>query len=124
MATSSKRKVSGASKASGTNSADSTKDVLAAAVADQMPGWRMVGTSFEVDSVTITGHPVDTQQGVDLTALRKKFLGAATPPIKLRRSSAADSASKPIAVFKVAPAAGGPTQVAEMRDGKIRIVTG
>lgn len=100
------------------------KDALAAAVARQMPGWKMVGPS-KADSAAVAGDDAATAQGADLAALRKKFLGSSVPPrnkLKLRPSSAASTKRT---VFKVAPTDGGPSQVAELRgDGKIRIVTG
>lgn len=105
-----------------TTATDAMKDALAAAVANQMPGWKMVGTS-KVDSAAAAASGKAAEQGVDLAALRKKFLGSSAPPrSKLHPSSATPPKRT---VFKVAPTDGGPAQVAEMRgDGKIRIVTG
>ncbi|WP_320499077.1 hypothetical protein [Dongia rigui] len=69
-----------------------------------------------------TGPSVDTQPGVDVDTLRRKFLGTAKDSEAAPAN--ASTAATPVKVFRVEPEHGGPSRVAELRNGKINIVSG
>lgn len=112
------------------NDADSTgtSSSLEDAMREQMPGWNVVSSSTGADAMGATGDSQETQQGVDVATLRRKFLGdrpatsVATDAVRGRVAAAREASQ--VEVFKIEPAGGGPTQVAERRNGKIQIVSG
>ena len=111
------------------NDADSTgTSSLEDALREQMPGWKVVSSSAGTDAMGATGDSEETQQGVDVATLRRKFLGDRTATSAaadaVRGRDAAARGAGQVEVFKIEPAGGGPTQVAERRNGKIRIVSG
>jgi hypothetical protein len=101
--------------------ADDSASSLAQTVGQQMPGWKLVPTAEGLDAISGSDDSALTHQGAGVDALRAKYLGrrSAAPP------SRADAKPRvEVKVFKVQPASGGPAQVAELRDGKVRIVSG
>lgn len=96
---------------------------LARDLAAQMPQWKMVGpeSSFS-DAISALGDSNGAQPGVDLSTLRAKFLRCRSPADVLPSSTVSGNIS--VEVFKVEPKNGGPSQVADRRNGKINIVSG
>nr|WP_298682353.1 hypothetical protein [uncultured Dongia sp.] len=104
--------------------ADAAGDPLAAAVRTQMPGWKLVPSSTGADALSAAGDSREAQKGVDIDTLRKKFLKGQAKTADAAPTAARARAAAPVETFKIEPEGGGPTQVAERRNGTIRIVSG
>ena len=97
------------------------------AVAEQMPGWKLAGPVRRTAVIAATDdarHNVET--GVSLADLRRKFFGTAATD-----SADADAVDEQyqareadVAVFRIEPIGGGPSRVAELRAGKVQVVSG
>ncbi|WP_143696740.1 hypothetical protein [Variovorax sp. YR752] len=97
---------------------------LAKDIAAQMPQWKLASSSASVsDAISAPGDSSETQQGVDVATLRAKFLRgrSATDAVA---TGAARGRNTSVEVFKVEPKKGGPSQIADRRNGKISIVSG
>lgn len=103
-----------------------TDESLARDLAAQMPQWKIVSAVEAVsDSIAAMGDSSEAQQGVDVRTLRAKFLKGRSPTdaaVSQARGNALRNTS--VDVFKVEPKKGGPTQIADRRNGKITIVSG
>jgi hypothetical protein len=98
-------------------------DSVGRAVREQMPGWRLAKTKPKPHVITHDDEGTgEAQSGATLADLRRKFLGQVDAS-----DSTGESYSEPeagITVFRIEPVSGGPARVAELRDGKIRVVSG
>lgn len=103
---------------------------LAGDLAAQMPQWRMSSPEASTfDSIAAVGDSSQAQPGVDVATLRAKFLKGrsptdAIPPRAARAAATTLAGPVSVEVFKVEPKNGGPSQIAERRNGKISIVSG
>lgn len=98
------------------------KVALADEVRTALPGWVLVdeaGTEGPID------RPAPhAEAAIDVDALRKKFLGTGSTPAGEPIRTLTPGSDSSVGVFKVRPASGGPAQIAERRNGRIRIVSG
>jgi hypothetical protein len=107
------------------------------AVEEQLPGWKVVAPHHARPGETDT--PRRAAQGASVADLRRKFIGPADGDEGLRKKflgseeSATDegaegdeypSLDESVRVFRVEPVDGGPARVAELRGGKIKLVSG
>src|SRR4051794_25732689 len=74
---------------------------LADAVAQQMPGWKLVSSSQGADPMEALGVSPEAQQGVDVATLRKKFLGDTASSSDPIRTEDVGAPSGQVEVFKV-----------------------
>src|SRR5262245_31873857 len=97
---------------------------LEQAVRNQMPGWKLAAGESDRDAMSAGTTGPRAEPGVDLQTLRRKFLGAAAAEVAPASDAAAGGTSEPVEVFRIEPKEGGPSRVAERRNGKITIVSG
>ena len=128
-----------ASKKTSQNDGDGASDAAAleSALKEQMPGWKLARTPPLAQSTT--DRASRAAKGASVDDLRRKFLGGAggaDAASDLKRKflgsddadASDDNAHYPPPddrrVFRIEPVDGGPPQVAEMRNGKIKLVSG
>ena len=99
---------------------------LTSDLAAQMPQWKMASSEASLsDSIAALGDSNEAQPGVDVATLRAKFLKGRSPTDAVPgRAATTVRGITPVEVFKVEPKKGGPSQIAERRNGKISIVSG
>ena len=99
---------------------------LASDLAAQMPQWKMSSSEASVsDSIAAVGDSSEAQPGVDVATLRAKFLKGRSPTDMIpARAATTLPGTVSVEVFKVEPKKGGPSQIADRRNGKISIVSG
>jgi hypothetical protein len=111
-------------KTSSTSDTDDSSDSgeVAKAVEEQLPGWKLARPAAH-DDAGRNALPRRVAQGASIDDLRRKFLGSADGAHDV------DSGDYPaldenVRVFRVEPVGGGPARVAELRGGKIKLVSG
>jgi hypothetical protein len=106
-----------------TSRADSM-EMLASEVKKQLPGWRIAREESAADLQNSKGSPL-TVRGATLGELRRKYLPAGdqdavdsvTPADYMKPASGKQS-------FRVEPEGGGPSKVADLDKGQIKLVQG
>lgn len=101
------------------------KTSLAAIVAEQMPGWKLVPEmKLRSPDLTMEGD-VKIDTGPSIAQLRRKFLGGGDADEGVAdESTLLANVNRRVKTVQIAPKTGGPAKTADIRGGKVTIVQG